>query len=604
MEQRYVYIAHSTTKLFVIDCKKIGVLYFVSVRKNGGYYMRDIKKILLVSLIMVSILGSGVSSASAATVTVASGLNNTQIQTIIDNANSGDTVQFLGSEYDDIALVINKTLNLVGANTGTVIKAITNTSNIPAAAKSLSVSNTAAFYFLNNSNDTNTVEADNCTISGFNITTNSNNFTTYTSLIYATNVLGLNIINNSLSSSTWGVYAYICPELKIINNTANNFTNTGLLAFGSAEAYIANNTVSNAANHGIDVRHGLGYNATVTGNTITNADEGIYLMHSAGHNVYNNTISNCTLSSITAYGAADCNIYNNTMKNSFVGVILASYYENINITNNNFTLKQTSFPPTFPYYILMADSSTQSKTASGVFTDSAYQYSNISLSSSFASNSITNGQSTTYTVKISNLGNGTAKNLTINDLLPAGSYTNYKVQAVSRGSFNAATGKWNLDTLNPNSDAIIVFTVTAKKSGASVYAPSVNYTDNNGANYLVSKKNNLNIKKDIKTSYATSISNTNVKVSKTFLITETIKNTGLDSTGLFTIQNKLSKGLTVVKISQPSSVKYSNGIWTGKVGSKQTINLKMWVKVNKKGTFHAALYRNGKVTKNVTIHGK
>lgn len=566
--------------------------------------MKDIKKLLLVSLIMISILGSGMSSASAATVNVASGLNNTQIQTIIDNANSGDTLKFLGSEYDDIALVINKTLNLVGADTGTVIKAVTNSADIPAAAKSLGVSNTAAFYFLNNSNATNTVEADDCNISGFNITTNSNNLTTYTSLIYAGYVSGLNIVNNTLSSSSWGVYAYICPELKIINNTANNFTNTGLLAFGSAEAYIANNTVSNAANHGIDVRHGLGYNATVTGNTITNADEGIYLMHSAGHNVYNNTISNCTLSSITAYGAADCNIYNNTMKNSFVGVLLASGYENINITNNNFTLKQTSFPPTFPYYILIADSSLQSKTTSGVFTDSRYQYSNISLSSSFASNNITNGQSTTYTVKISNLGNGTAKNLTINDLLPAGNFTDYQVQAVSRGSFNATSGTWNLDNLNANSDAIIVFTVTAKKSGASVYAPSVNYTDNNGANYLVSKNNSLNINKDIKTSYSTFINSTHINTNRSFYLTVTIKNTGLDTSDLFTVQNKLPNGLTINGNSQPSSFKYSNGTWKGTVAKNQTVNLKMWIKVNKKGTYQLPVYINGKSVKNYTITGK
>jgi uncharacterized repeat protein (TIGR01451 family) len=562
--------------------------------------MRDIKKILLVSLIMISILGSGVSSVSAATVNVDSGLNNAQIQTIIDNANSGDTIQFLGSEYDDIGLVINKTLNLVGANTGTVIKAITKASDIPAAATSLSISNTAAFYFLNNTK----ASGDNCSISGFNITTNSNNFASSASLIYASKVLGLNIVNNTLSSSAWGVYAQYCPKIKIINNTANNFTNTGVLSFGSAEAYIANNTVSNAANHGIDVRHGVGYNATVTGNTITNADEGIYLMHSAGHNVYNNTISNCSLSSITAYGAADCNIYNNTMKNSFVGVILASGFENINITNNNFTLKQTSFPPTFPYYILIADSSTQSKTTSGVFTDSAYQYSNISLSSSFASNTITNGQSTTYTVKISNLGNGTAKNLTINDLLPAGNYTNYKVQAVSRGSFNAASGKWNLDTLNPNSDAIIVFTVTAKKSGASVYTPSVNYTDNNGANYLVSKNNNLKINKYIKTSYKTGVSATKVKVNKNFLVTVAIKNTGLDTSNTFTVQNKLSSAFKVIKTAQNTPFTYKNGKWSGTVGANKTVYLKMWVKMNKKGSYKLPVYINGKAVKNYTISGK
>lgn len=566
--------------------------------------MKDIKKILLVSLIMISILGSGVSSASAATVDVKSGLNNTEIQTIIDNANSGDTLQFLGSEYDDIALVINKTLNLVGANTGTVIKAITNSSNIPAAAKALGVSNTAAFYFLNNSNATVNASGDNCNISGFNITTNSNNLTTSTSLIYASKVLGLNILNNTLSSSAWGVYAQYCPEIKMINNTANNFTNTGLLAFGSAEAYIANNSVSNAANHGIDVRHGSSYNATVTGNTITNADEGIYLMHSAGHNVYNNTISNCTLSSITAYGAADCNIYNNTMKNSFVGVLLASGFENINITNNNFTLKSTSFPPTFPYYILIADSSLQSKATSGVFTDSAYQYSNISLSSSFASNNITNGQSTTYTVKISNLGNGTANNITINNLLPAGNFTNYQIQAVSRGSFNTTSGTWNVDNLNGNSDAIIVFTVTAKKSGASVYAPSVNYTDNNGANYLVAKNNSLNINKDIKTSYTTAVNATKVNVNRSFLVTVTLKNMGLDTSNTFTVQDKLSSAFKVISTAQNTPFTYKNGTWTGTVGANKTVNLKMWVKVTKKGSYQLPVYINGKVAKNYTITGK
>ena len=94
------------------------------------------KKYLLVSLIVISILGSGISSASAATVDVNAGLDNSQIQALIDSANSGDTIQFLGSEYDNIALVINKTLNLVGANTGTIIKAINDTAAIPAIIKS------------------------------------------------------------------------------------------------------------------------------------------------------------------------------------------------------------------------------------------------------------------------------------------------------------------------------------------------------------------------------------------------------------------------------------------------------------------------------------
>lgn len=570
--------------------------------------MKDIKKFLLVSLIVVSIFGSGISSASAATVNVDDGLNNAQIQALIDKANSGDTLQFLGSEYDNIALVINKTLNIVGATTGTVIKAIVKSSDIPKIVSSNSISNTAAFYFLNTSTPTVNASADGSSISGLNITTNTTNASdlgTYTSLIYGKNVTGLKIVNNSLSFSTWGIYSYICPEVQIVNNTANNFTNTGILAFGSAEAYIANNSVSNAANHGIDVRHGLGYNATVTGNIIKNADEGIYLMHSAGHNVYNNTISNCTLSSITAYGAADCNIYNNTMNNSFVGVLLASGFENINIHNNTYALKSTSFPPTFPYYIMIADSTTNSKaSASGVFSDSASQYSNISLSSAFTNSSITNGQSTTYTVKISNNGNSSARNLTINNLLPSGNYTGYKIQAVSRGSFNNTTGTWNLDNLNANSDAIIVFTVTAKKSGSTVNAPYVNFTDNNGKSSVTALNNSLKINKDIRTSYTSSVNSTQVKKNLGFTLTVTLKNTGLDTSNTFTVKPGLSSAFKIVKTAQNTPFIYKNGTWTGTVGASKTVNMKMWIKVNKKGTYKIPVYINGKVVKNYTITGK
>ena len=71
-------------------------------------------------------------------------------------------------------------------------------------------------------------------------------------------------------------------------------------------------------------------------------------MHSAGHNVYNNTILNTKLSSITVYGAEDINIYNNTMKNSFVGILLASGFGNVTIQNNTYSLTQTMFPTNIP----------------------------------------------------------------------------------------------------------------------------------------------------------------------------------------------------------------------------------------------------------------
>jgi len=564
--------------------------------------LKGINKCLMLSLVVLTIFGSGIASASAATVTVNSGLNNTQIQAIIDGSNSGDTLQFLGSEYDNIALVINKTLNLVGANGGTLIKAISNSSYIPQIVSDNAIANTAAFYFFNGTNGA----GNGSSISGFNITSMANSTTGMgydNSLIYSQYVSGLNITNNSLNLASWGIYAVECPNLLISNNSVANMATTGILSFGSSHAIISNNSVQNCSNHGIDVRHPVGPDVTVSGNLVNNCNEGIYLMHSQGHSVYNNTITNCKLSSITVYGAGNVNITNNTMSNSFVGVLLSSGFYNVNIQNNTYNLTSTMFPPTFPYYVLIADSSTNSKTsANGTFSDSADQYSNISLSSTYSNSSITNGKTTTYTVKVSNNGQSSANNLNITNLLPSSNYTSYQVGAVSRGTFNATTGTWNLNTLSANSEAIIVFTVTAKQAGKLSTNPSVNYVDNNGNQTINSTTNNLNINKDVEASYAYSVSSSKVKTGSNFNLTVTIKNAGLDNSGICTVQPTLSSAFTKINTTQTAPFKYSSNKWTGTIGSHQTVTLKMSIKVNKKGVYTIPVVINGK-TKLLTVTG-
>ena len=560
-------------------------------------------KFLIVSFVTLSIIGSGISGASAATVNVATGLDNSQIQAIIDGAQSGDTIQFLGSEYDNIALVINKTLNLVAAPAGTLIKAINSSSSIPAIVSQNAISNPAAFYFFNGTNG----DGNGSSISGFNITsmaTSTSGIGYTNSLFYAQYVDGLKIYNNILNFSSWGIYADLCPDVTIYNNTVGNMTTTGILTFGSAKAIISNNTVQNCSNHGIDVRHPVGYNVTVNGNLVDNCNEGIYLMHSAGHNVYNNTISNSKLSSITVYGAGNINLTNNTMTKSFVGVLLASGFYNVTVQNNNYNLTSTMFPPTFPYYIMIADSSTNSKTlANGTFTDSSLAVSNIALSSYYTSSSVTHGKTTTYTVKVSNKGNSTASNLKINNILLSPDYTSYNVDAVSRGSFDSSTGTWNLDNLNANSDAMIVFTVTAKKAGIISNIPSVAYTDNGGIKTVSASTSSLLINKDIRTSYSDSISKTKVKKGSYFYITLNMKNSGLDTSGLYTVQNKLSSAFKKVSTSQTSSFKYSANKWTGKIGSNKTVVLKMKIKMNKTGKHKLPVVINGKTIKTYTVKG-
>jgi uncharacterized repeat protein (TIGR01451 family) len=564
--------------------------------------LKGINKYLILSFVVLSIFGSGIASASAATITVASGLNNTQIQTIIDGSQSGDTIQFLGSEYDNIALVINKTLNLVAANSGTVIKAISNSSSIPQIVTNNAIANTAAFYFFNGTNGA----GNGSSINGFNITSMANSTTGMgydNSLIYSQYVSGLNIYNNSLNLASWGIYAVECPNLVINNNTVGNMATTGILSFGSANAIISNNSVQNCSNHGIDVRHPVGPNVTVSGNLVNNCNEGIYLMHSQGHSVYNNTITNCKLSSITVYGAGNVNITNNTMSNSFVGVLLSSGFYNVNIQNNTYNLTSTSFPPTFPYYVLVADSSTNSKTsANGTFSDSADQYSNISLSSTYSNSSITNGKTTTYTVKVSNNGQSSANNLNITNLLPSSNYTSYQVGAVSRGTFNATTGTWNLNTLSANSEAIIVFTVTAKQAGKLSTSPSVNYIDNNGKNTINAINNNLNINKDIVLSNSSSVSSSSVKVGQSVSLYTKITNSGIDTSDNITVQMILPKGMTETNRNNAQNYNKSTNSWTFKMAGGKSYTFTTTAKITTKGN-HSAIFKVNGVTTTKNIKG-
>ena len=545
-------------------------------------------KFLIVFIVFLSIIGSGISSASAATIRyVDSGASNSDIQTIIDQADVGDTIQFKGNEYDNLSLIINKTLNLVGASTGTLIKAINNASYIPSSVQNMGINNTAAFYFLN---------AIGCSLSGFNITSMDipvSDIGYNNSLIYGSNANGLKIYNNSLNSSSWGIYITSCTNATINNNTAGNMTNTGIFSFGSSNVLITNNTVLNCSNHGIDVRHPVGTNVTVCGNLINSANEGIYLMHSAGHNVYNNTIQNCALSSISVYGAGNINIINNTMNNSPVGVLLASGFYNVTVKNNLYQLKSNpSFPPTPGYPIVLDDSSTSNN---GTFTDSAKQVSDISMSSAYSNSSITNGKSTTYTVKVSNNGKGAASNVNISKILPSSNYTSYKVVAVSKGSFNSATGTWNIGNLSSGNEAMIVFTVTAKKSGSLSTSPLANYADYKGNNSLIAQKSALTINKDIRLSYTNTVSSTKVKKGNYVILTGKVSNSGIDKSGTVKVKITLPAGMKLIDINYHGVYNKATKTWTFTVPAGKAYSFKVKAQVTSKGLKKIAFNDNGKI---------
>ena len=311
--------------------------------------------------------------------TIPAGSNSTVIQNTINGMSDGDTLNFENGTYTDICIYIDKSISINGNGAKLIGYASSgdNNSNIPTKVRATTddggyaVTNFATVYLLNAPN----ISMNGLTIVGLNSTTYSN------AALYISQVKGVNIDGNTIEGSSWGIYMTSSPDGTISNNKIKNQKTTGLLNFGSARTLITNNTVINAKNHGIDVRHGVGPNVQVINNTVIGSKEGIYLMHSKGHTATQNTLINCTISSITCYGSSEVNLYDNTMRKSRIGVLLGGGYSNITIGENTFQLDNLPFPPTFVYYVATAESDYQSATDDiGVYSDpSSYDpaYSNV-----------------------------------------------------------------------------------------------------------------------------------------------------------------------------------------------------------------------------------
>ncbi|MCR5027549.1 MAG: right-handed parallel beta-helix repeat-containing protein [Methanobrevibacter sp.] len=307
--------------------------------------------------------------------TIIAGSNSTTIQNTINNMSDGDTLNFEPGKYTDICIYVDKAITING-NGATLIGYSSpgqNNSNIPIKVRAptseggYAVTNFATLYLLNSPN----IFVNGLTIIGLNDTTYSN------AVLYTQQAVGVKIINNTIEGSSWGIYMTTSPDGIVSDNKIKNQKTTGLLNFGSARTIIKNNIVTNAKNHSIDVRHGTGPNVQVINNTIIGSKEGIYLMHSKGHTATQNTLINCTISSISCYGSSEVNIYNNTMRKSRIGVLLGGGYANITIGANTFQLDNLPFPPTFVYYVATAESDYQSATDDiGVYGENS-NYTNI-----------------------------------------------------------------------------------------------------------------------------------------------------------------------------------------------------------------------------------
>nr|WP_302579123.1 right-handed parallel beta-helix repeat-containing protein [Methanobrevibacter arboriphilus] len=242
------------------------------------------------------------------------GLNNNEIQNIIDNAISGSRIIFSGSNYNNISLVINKTLILI-SNVETKLYASSNNLN----GESFS----SVFYFKEGSNGS--------SIKGFNIIADDYGIITY-------NTSNVSIYNNKISNASKS--GILIESSKNVSTLNNNITknNIGVTVEKSDKVNIKKNKIYNNKKNGINVH--LSNNTVIDNNQIYNNINGVNIENTVKSNITNNEIKNNDLHGIEFSGKTEKTfISKNNISKSTRGIYINSYSKNdviiSNYINNN-----------------------------------------------------------------------------------------------------------------------------------------------------------------------------------------------------------------------------------------------------------------------------
>jgi uncharacterized repeat protein (TIGR01451 family) len=171
------------------------------------------------------------------------------------------------------------------------------------------------------------------------------------------------------------------------------------------------------------------------------------------------------------------------------------------------------------------------------------------------------GDTITFTIQASDLGPNTATNVQITDLLPAG--LSFLSANPSQGSYNSATGLWNVGTVataTPQSLQVLARVVssaaqtnTAAVSRADQYDPD---TGNNSASVIETPQQaDLAVTK--------TVSNATPNVGDVITFTITVNDSGPNSATNVQVTDALPAGISFVS-ANPSQGSYNSatGIWT------------------------------------------
>lgn len=282
---------------------------------------KDINVVTIFLLLFIAIfLGVNMNPVSAATINVSSGLQNYDIQTLIDGAQAGDTINFAGNSYSNISLIINKKLNIIS-----LINTVINSSDSTGInGSSMGLTETFAFYFTKNSSGS--------VISGFNILTNSDYG------IIAENVKNITISSNNISGGYKGsIKLNNVSNTTVSKNNLSNSNGNGVDIENSKKIAINGNQISNNTYSGINVYKSNDIN--LTRNEVSNNGNGVYIDNSKKVSVIGNQILNNNVSGMNISSSENVSVKNNKINKNGHGIYLSDT-NRVNVSYNEISKNQ------------------------------------------------------------------------------------------------------------------------------------------------------------------------------------------------------------------------------------------------------------------------
>lgn len=207
------------------------------------------------------------------------------------------------------------------------------------------------------------------------------------------------------------------------------------------------------------------------------------------------------------------------------------------------------------------------------------------LTKSASAESVNVGEQITYTVTVSNNGQGTAKDVSVKDSIPEG--TTFVSQDTAKGSYDQSSGVWSVGELASGESASLTLTVTADTPGSKINNAEASTTseDVDSSNNAASATTEVQeASVDVQLTKSASAESANIGEQITYTVTVT--NNGQGTAKDVQVTDKIPEGTTLVS---PDTVKGSydqaSGIWSvGELASYESATLTLVVTAGAPGT--------------------